>query len=738
MADLTARAAQGAFKYAGVGHAKILRLDVEKARALPGVLAVITAEDVPPTRYGKHIGDRTLFATDVVRFHGEVLAAVAAETGRIAAEALDLIEVEYEPLPIVNDIEESLAGEVLLHPEWESYTAPPMFIRSGNVASEIRWDKGDLDSALAGAAHVVRGRYRCDGSHAVPIEPRAVVAQWEAERVTIWSSTQVPYGARDGVALTLGIPQSQVRVIVPTLGGGFGGKCDHHFEAHVAALARAAGQPVRLVFNRTEEFVATDKHREEIIIELESGVDEDGHVVGRRSRVLLDNGAYTSDSGFGPEVTALMVTGPYRLPALEVEAKLLYTNRTPSGSVRGPSGPNNLWALEQHMDEIAAKVGLDPVEIRRRNLVEAGDEGPTGQTFDPTAALETLDRAAEMIGWGEAELADDEAIGFGSGYWGTHSMPSAATLKLNSDGSATIVTGAQEGGSGAVMALPLLAAPILGMKPEDFGLLYQDTDAAGWDMGSCGSQTTINNGRAVVAAAEEVRDQLLDLAAERLEANRSDIELVDGEARVKGSPDSGVPIAELAARSHEGELLVGRGSGALLPHPEYRDSGCSGGLGLRLNAAPSFFTQAARVKVDRDTGVCRVIAISACHQVGRVLNPGGALGQFHGGIVMGVGFALTEGVQLRDDGLQGNSHLLDYKLVTAADAPEILVDLIAIDDPGAGKLGAKGLGEQPCLPTAGAIANAIAQVIGGPVTELPMTPERVWSVANAGLVEAAG
>src|SRR5690242_16828474 len=368
------------FRYSDHAHARITRVDTSKAKALAGVFAVITQDDVPDVRYGGFVEDRTLFARDVVRFEGEVLAAVAALTPEIAERAAALIEVELEPLPVVHDLEAAIAeGAPLVHEGWSTYGASDDMVREGNVASRSTIVKGDAAAAMAGADVVVRSRYVADMSHAAPIEPRAVVAQWSGDKVTIWSSTQVPFNARTGVATTLAIPESQVRVIVPHLGGGFGGKCEFHFEAHVAALARAAGRPVKLVFTRREEFLAPDHRREGMVIELETGASHDGTLVARRGRLLLDNGAFSADAPFFPQMAAMHAAGPYRIPHVDVAAELVYTNTTPSGSVRAPTAPQVCWALEQHTDEVAEALGMDPVELRRRTLVDGGDEGPTRQ-----------------------------------------------------------------------------------------------------------------------------------------------------------------------------------------------------------------------------------------------------------------------------------------------------------------------------------------------------------------------
>ena len=719
------------FRYADHAHARIRSIDTSRARALPGVFCVLTQADVPDVRYGAYVEDRTLFAKDKVRYEGELVAGVAAVTPEIAQEAVELIDVEYDPLPVVTDVEAALEpGAPLVHEGWADYSASEHMVRERNDCSRSTIVKGDVEAALREADVVVKERYVADMSHAVPIEPHAAIAQWQGDKVTVWSSTQVPYIARSGVATTLQLPESHVRIVVPHLGGGFGGKCEFHYEAQVAALARATGRPVKLVFSRAEEFRAPDHRREGQVIELETGVMRDGTLVARRGRLILDNGAYGADAPFFPQLAAMHAVGPYRIPNVAMDASLAYTNTTPSGSVRAPTAPQACWALEQHMDSVAAAIGMDPVELRRRNLLKEGDETATGQVLEPVGAAETLERAVELIGYGR-DLPEDEAIGVACGWWPSFGGPSGAYVKLNGDGSGTIITGAQECGTGAVMALPLLVAEELGMRPDDFSILYQDTDAGPWDAGASGSQTTFNNGRAVIAAAREVREQLLDLAAEELEANRDDLELVDGEARVKGSPTKAVPIPDLAEKAQGDRLLLGKGSGSPPPTPDVDASTCTGRLGMETFAAPSFITHAARVRVDRDTGVCRVLEVAAAHDCGVILNTIGAEGQVEGGVVMGIGMATLEGSIVGEDGRQQNPHLLDYKLQTAADAPPISIAFVDAPSPYGGPKGSKGVGEPPCVPTPGAIANAIAKGTGARVHRLPMTPERVWEAAHA-------
>jgi CO/xanthine dehydrogenase Mo-binding subunit len=726
-ADLSATGmAHARFRYADHPHARIRRLDTAKARALPGVVAVVTQADLPDVRFGGLTQDRTLFAKDVVRFEGEIVAGVAALTEEIAAEAAALIEVDYDPLPAITDFVAAMdPASPLVHPDWASYDRDENMVANGNTIASHTIVKGDADAAMAEADVVLKTRYESDASQGVPIEPRAVLAEWRGDEVTIWSSTQVPYAARTGVAETLQIPEANVRVVVPLLGGGFGAKCDLHFEAQVAALARAARRPVRLVFSREEEFRAIAQRREGIVMEIETGATKDGHLVARRARLILDKGAYCGEGGFLGQMAAMHACGPYQIDNVSVESFLNYTNQQPSGSVRAPTAPQVCWALEQHMDELAGELGLDPVELRRRTLIEEGAEGPTRQIFDEIGIKQTLERAVEMIGY-DRELPDDEAIGVAVGWWPCMPAPSGAYIHLNGDGSGTIVTGAQENGSGAVMAMPVFVAEELGMSPDDFTLLYQDTAAANWDMGSCGSQTTFNSGRAILAAAADVRDRLLDAAAAELEADREDLELADGSVRVKGSPDRAVSVADLAGAG----TIHGKGSGEVPDVPAGDTGGCVGRLGSETFLAPQLITQAAHVKVDRETGVVRVLKVAAAHDSGVILNRLGADGQVTGGVVMGVGLALSEGTVLDEEGRQKNPHLLDYKLVTCSDAPEIEVDWVEIPTKGAGPRGTKGVGEPPQVPTAAAIANAIAKVVGTHVRQLPMTPERVWAASQ--------
>ncbi len=718
------------FLYAGVSRGKITKLDVTAAREMPGVFAVLTAADVPEVRYSYGLADRTLFAIDEVRFEGEIVAAVAAINADVADQALEAIVYEVDELDPIVDLEAALADDApLVHPNVDSYEVTGDTPHSGNLATHSTIEMGDATAAMADADHTITSRYIADASHATPIEPRAVIAQWEGEKVTVWTSTQVPFDARNGVCETLQMPLSRVRIICPHVGGGFGGKCGFHYEPHVAALARVAKRPVKLVFTRWEEFIAPDRRREAMIIDVTTGVNDDGTIVARTGSILLDNGAYMADASFFPQAAAMHLIGPYAIANVHMDAKLVYTNHQPSGSVRAPTAPQGCWAAESHTDEVAAAIGMDPVEFRLKNIVTTGSVGPTGQTYDEIGLDQCIELATTSAGWGD-ELPEGEGLGVSIGWWPSFASPAGAYAKMHGDGSVQVITGAAECGTGSVMTLRMLAAEELGVDETHVELIYQDTGAAPAGPGASGSMTLFNHGRAVEKASKQVADQLKEIAAAQLEASAGDIVLANGNASVAGSPSVTVPIVELAASSETGEIL-GSGSTDVIEWPELTGSSCGGEQGFSSFLAPQFSCHVARVRVDPDTGVSRVLEVHAAHDSGTILNPMAAHGQVEGGILMGVGQAITEGTQYGADGKQRNAALLEYKLQTIADAPKITTQFVEIYTENAGPKGAKGLAEAPNVATCGAVNNAIAAATGTRVYQLPMTAERVWEANHS-------
>jgi CO/xanthine dehydrogenase Mo-binding subunit len=370
---------------------------------------------------------------------------------------------------------------------------------------------------------------------------------------------------------------------------------------------------------------------------------------------------------------------------------------------------------------------MDPVAFRQQNCVDTGETGVAGQVYDEIGLQDCIREAVSAIDYSQ-ELDESEAIGVAVGWWPSFPGPSGAFVKIDSDGKGVITTGAQECGTGSVMTLPILAAIELGMEPEDFELVYQDTSAAPYDEGATGSQTILNNGRATVEAAQQIAVQLKSLAAEKLEASPDDIVLADGRAHVAGSPELAVSIAELAGVAAEGEMLLGKGSGTPPEYPSAVGVDCIGDRGLSAWVGPQFSCHAVKIRLDRETGVVRVLDVSAAHDSGVIINPVGASGQVEGGVLMGIGQALTEGTVYSEDGAQENPAFLEYKLQTIADAPPIRVHFVEIFTPGVGPHGSKPIAEAPNVATAAAISNAITKLVGRPVAQLPMTAERVWAL----------
>jgi CO/xanthine dehydrogenase Mo-binding subunit len=638
-----------------------------------------------------------------------------------------MIRVRYDPLPAIVDPEEALKADApLIHPDFEAYEALAAAIRRGNDCGYNELIKGDIAAGFASADVVVDERYVVDHSHPAPIETHGVLATVESDgRVTVWSSSQVPYFARSGIAETLKLPMSKVRVIVPSLGGGFGGKCEFGIEAHAVALAQKAGRPVRLILSRAEEFIVPNMTRHGAVVELKTGLKRDGTIVAREGRVVLDTGGNAAHGPVISEIATMLAAGPYRIPHLRIVGHAAYTNKISAGSVRAPSGPQICWAVEQHTDSLAHAVGLDPYEFRLKNVVEDGDTGPTGQVFGPIGLKECLTKAAELIGWDRrSSLSQDEGMGIGVGWWFSASNPSAATLKMSEDGTVTLHTGANENGSGAIQGLLHLVADEMGVPLDDISVVYQDTDVGAWDGGSSGSQTVFSVGRAIQSAAVDLRAQIFDVAANILEADPADLELRDGSVAVKGTPKRSVGLSDVGAKAFETRgTLIGRGTVAALPMPPDAGATCSGRIQFPAFLAPAFCAHAARVKVDQDLGTVVVTEAVAVQEVGRAINPVGIEGQMEGGLIHGMGNALTERSHF-EEGRMRNAGFMDYKLVTAADGPKIKTAIIETPSE-EGPLGVRGVGEPPVIAITGAIGNAIRSATGVLVRTMPMTPDRV-------------
>jgi CO/xanthine dehydrogenase Mo-binding subunit len=716
------------------GSALIIRIDVSAALELPGVEAVITGERCNG-RFGEILKDQLVFSTDRVRCAGEPIAAVAAELPEIADLATRLIEIEYEDLPGVFDPVSALAEEApLVHDDVASIAGPDGLLRWGNVCSQVFLRRGSTADAFAQAAHVIEGTYSAHSVHQAPMEPRAAIAEFDGSgRLIVHSSTQHPFGVRQQLVEALGLAHGDVRVIAETLGGGFGSKLEASVEMYAALLAKETGRPVRIL-NTREEDLSSGNPRHPMLIHLRSAVAEDGTILGREARIIMDSGAYAIGSPLLTSVAALLAPGPYRIPNLQIEALAVYTHNPPFGSYRGPTGPQMIFAVESHMDAIARELGLDPLEMRLRNLLEEGDVGPSGQPLSGVSARATLTRAAEAIQWGQSSEPINERHARGKGlacsWWLTTAGSAGCTVQMNDDGTAVVHSGASEIGTGAVMAgIAQVVAEELDVSIDNVRMVWGDTDATPMDAGAQGSRTLFNMGRAAQRAAQAARQQLLERAADLLEVAEADLEVADGLVSVRGVPGRSLSYAELmAGQMWSTEPVIGHGTFLAEPTP-YEPTSLEGSL-LPVFNSPSFHCHAAEVEVDLDTGLTKVLDFVVAQDAGFAINPTYVEGQMQGGAVQGIGYALTEELVI-EDGRILNPNLALYKLPTAKDVPRIRTEIVEFAST-QGPYGAKGVGEPPVTVPPAAIANAVTAATGVAIRTMPLTPERVYRAIKEG------
>lgn len=711
-----------------VAAGRIVSIDTSRAAGMPGVRAIVTGADAPG-RYGIGVADHPLFATEVVRYVGEPIAAVAAETPEQAAEAAAAIVVDIEPVtPIVTMAKALATGARLIHPDWHHYEVLiPGAERGGNVAWEATVVRGDTDAAFArDDVTVVESSFSAGRQNQAPLEPRACIAAYEDGRFVIETSTQVPWSVRQTTADLLGVRASDVRVTVPPVGGGFGGKFEWALEPIAALLAREGGRPVRLVNSRQEEML-TALCRENAEIRIRSAITPEGQIAAREAVVLMDCGAYGGEQPFLTTMTAHTLGGNYRLGAVRLVSRAVYTNTPPTGAFRACNGTYNTFALERHTDEICAAIGMDRLEFRRRNVVGDGDLGSTGQIFEGDVLAPMLDRMDWLRADTKTGSRDDGRL-YGHatavGTWFVFVGPSAATVNVNPDGSLTLVTAGVEIGSGSTMqAIPQLVAEEFGIDPANVVVRAADTDAAGYDVGVGGGRTTVSLGAASQAACAEAKEKLRKVAADILETSADDLVVADGGVSVSGVPGTFLPLAQVAAKAQSTGGPIS-GSGSFTGRGTSSMPGCAAGHMIEALDIPIFAVHDCDVAVDPDTGKVEILAYRVVQDVGRAINPRAIRGQIQGGVVQGLGYALHEEITIGTDGSIDQRGFETYRLPLATDSVAVASDLYE-GAPSLGPMGVKGAGEIPILNVAAVVACAVADATGRQVRRLPLTPPRV-------------
>ena len=710
---------------------RIVRLDTAAAAALPGVRVVVTAADAAGPS-GLFVKDQPLFAGEAVRYAGEPVAAVAADSLDTAEAALAAIELEIEPEDPVADPDAAIApGAPLVHPEWERYACALEGERDGNIAWMPALACGDVDREFArDDVVIVEDAFETARQHQSYIEPRCAVARFEGGRCVIHASTQFPHLVRDRVAEALELRPSHVRVLANTVGGGFGGKLDAGPELYAALLARRARRPVKLVYTRGEEFVAGTM-RENGSVRIRTAATRDGTLVAQEASVLMDAGAYAGETPAIAAVAMLILPGTYRIPNVRYGIRAVYTNTPPTGAFRGICGPYLVFAVERHMDNLAAALGVDRRELRLRHVYRDGDHFPTGQEIPDSAFADAFDRVEQVAPWRSvSERRPWHGVGIVATSWLTNPLAGSATVKLNEDGTVGLVTAATDIGTGAVATgVVQILAEVLGIAPEDVIVHPPDTDAAAFDGGAQGSRTVFNVGNAVRRASADLREQVLEHAADLIEAARDDLVIEDGSVLVRGAPQARVSLGEVAVAALErGGPLTASRSAVSAPVP-VDPRAMTGAFFTHLNA-PTFHVHLAEVEVDPATGQVEIMRYVVAQDVGRAINPSAIEGQIHGGVAQGIGYALYENIHL-DGGHVLEHDLEGYRLPGPADVPRIETLLLEHPHPD-GPFGAKGVGEPPVVPVAAAIANAVADAIGRPIDRLPITPFDVLAAIHDG------
>ena len=714
-------------------HARIVSIDTAEARAVPGVHAVITAADLPDSLVGRRLRDMPVLARGVVRFVGEKVAAVAAETEAAAEEALLLIDVEYEELSAVFDAHEAIEPDApTLHPGMSGYEGLPQPESDvNNVFAHITWGQGDVEQGFAEADLVFEHTFNAQLMHQAYIEPHACVVSAEPAHpelvegrgVQLWINNKDPYALREQLAAVWGMDEERIVMHPCSIGGDFGGKGSFMDAPLCYYLSLHSGRPVKMVMDYIQELMAANP-RHPATMTIRSGVKRDGTLTARQARVVFDSGGY---GAFKPTVYlrgADHLCGVYRIPHARIDSYMVYTNNVPKGHMRSPAKPQVVFAVEAHTDLIARELGMDPYEFRQKNLLRNGDASPVGHVWQDIRAEETLQKAAEAVGW-DVPRPHPDPLPPGEGATGVGALTGrglaitdlsqgvgrfAARISMNSSGRPTLHMAFWDTGTGSHTVLRQMVAQELSVPVEEVDIELLDTSEMPFSSGSGGTRVTYTAGQAVVGAARELKRQLIRAAAPLLDSPEEDVSLQSGRVVVGPSPLRPAYYRTI----NIGEVVAHVGDGTLVAEYEFASEPPD---------ITSFCAQAAEVEVDPETGAVTVKRLVSAHDVGAILNPLMHQGQVEGGVIQGLGYALMEELQT-EDGHISTVSFGDYKIPTIADIPELVTVLVEGNN-GPAPYRSKGIGESANIPVAGAIANAVADAIGAPVPSLPLTAEKV-------------
>jgi putative selenate reductase molybdopterin-binding subunit len=733
-------------------HARIRHIDASRARALAGVHAVLTYEDVPRVAHStagqSHPipGPLDTFSFDTkVRYVGDRVAAVAAETEEIAEEALRLIDVDYEVLPAILDPRDALDNKVIIHDE-PDYVDFAHSDPKRNLAAKLRIDLGDVDQAIKKADHVFEREYIVQRVQQAPIEPYVCVTHWdEDDRLVFRTSTQVPFHIRRMMAPVLGLPAKRIRVIKPRIGGGFGNKQEVMIEDACAHLTIATGRPVKMEYTREEQFIGSTS-RHPMIIKMRTGVMDDGTMVANEMIVLADTGAYGNHALTVTGNTGHKAMSLYNAPNIRFHADIVYTNQPTSGAYRGYGVPQGFWALESHMERICHQMRWDPIEFRLKNAVKAGDEHPMSkvwsegrepqpETIQTCGLPEAVRRGAELFGWRPAREGDDyhqvpgqpylrKGQGIAMVMQGT-AIPyldmGAASIKMNDDGSFNLLVGATDLGTGSDTVLAQMAAEVLGCPLEDVIVYSSDTDFTPFDKGAYASSTTYISGAAAVRAAEQAADQIRARAARMLSSSyANDV----GAAGSSPLPDD-IQLHDRRAWAPDGRSVSLEEVALHTLHTEDQHQIMGVGSYVSPVSPPPFAAQFAEVTVDQETGQVTVDRLLMALDCGVIVNPTTASGQVEGGMTQAMGYAVSEEMAFNKNGRVINPRFGDYRIFSADEMPEMEVVFVETYEP-SHPFGVKAVAEIPLDGVAPAVGNAVYDAIGVQVLDIPITPEKVW------------